>query len=104
MPNDHAYLAGDDPRADDDAALFARSGTSHPLGKLTYLAKTVIPESVGDVLAERARAAGMGVTELHREILCRWAYGDEIDRLLNERRRVATMNRSDSGPERGGQS
>lgn len=85
----------------DDVALFARSGTSHPLGKLTYLAKTVVPESVGDALAERARAAGMGVTELHREILCRWAYGDEIDRLLNERRRVASLNWTGTGPENG---
>jgi hypothetical protein len=93
-----------DPRTGDEAVLFARSGVSHPLGKLTCLAKTVIPESVGDVLAERARAAGMGVTELHREILCRWAYGDEIDRLNEHRRRVALMNGSNSGPENGGES
>ncbi|MBB5443657.1 MULTISPECIES: hypothetical protein [unclassified Paraburkholderia] len=103
MPNGQTYHISDEAHAD-DAALFARSGTSHPLGKLTFLAKTVIPESVGDVLAERARAAGMGVTELHREILCRWACGDEIDRLIERRRRVASMNGSNSGPERGGRS
>lgn len=103
MSADQSYKRGDEAYTD-DGALFARSGTSHPLGKLTYLAKTVIPESVADVLAERARASGMGDTELHRDNLCRWACGEEIDGLIERQLRVASMTRSNSGPEKDGQS
>ncbi|SIO50769.1 hypothetical protein SAMN05444172_2606 [Burkholderia sp. GAS332] len=88
--------------SDDLEVLFSRSGASHPLGKLIAVEKTVVPEVVSDILVERARALQMTVTELHREILCRWACGGEIDRLLSERRRVASMNGAGSGPESGG--
>ncbi|NML34537.1 hypothetical protein [Paraburkholderia antibiotica] len=88
----------------DDEVLFARSGMSHPLGKLVSMMKTVVPEVVEDRMIAAARAEGMSMAELHREILCRWACGDEIDRLVERRRRVALMNGSNSGPERGSQS
>lgn len=99
---DQTSLAGDDLHADDDAALFARSGMSHPLGKLTAIEKVALPEIVSDILAERACAAKMSVAELHREVMCQWACGNNYDRILAERRRVASMNGPGIGTEGGG--
>lgn len=91
-----------EPSVDEDAVLFARSGMSHPLGKLTAIEKVALPELVSDILAERARAARMSTAELHREILCQWACGDDYDRVLAERRRVASMNGAGIGAAGGG--
>lgn len=85
----------------DDEVLFARSGMSHPLGKLTAIEKVALPEIVSDILAERARAARMTTAELHREVMCRWACGDDLDRVLAERRRVASMNGAGIGTDGG---
>ncbi|MBN3777415.1 ribbon-helix-helix protein, CopG family [Burkholderia sp. Ac-20345] len=80
-----------------DEVLFARSGTSHPLGKLCEIEKAPVPEIVSDVITQRARAAGMSRSELIRDVLCWWACPDDMERLLAERRRVAAMNRPGNG-------
>lgn len=76
----------------EDLLLLARGPGSHPMGKLTFQAKTDLPEEVGDVLVAAARHTGMTTAELLREIVCWWACPDLMKRLQDQRADVARGN------------
>ncbi|MBB3010673.1 hypothetical protein [Cupriavidus alkaliphilus] len=75
-----------------ETPLFARSPTSHPLGKLTFQAKVDLPEVVGEIIVSRACECGMSTAELIRDVLSWWACPDTLQRLLDEREKVARGN------------
>jgi len=70
----------------------SRSAYNHPLGKLTDPVKTDLPEIVGEHLTQKAREAGMTRAELVREIICHWAFPDDMEKLAEQRRNVARGN------------
>lgn len=81
---------------DDEAVLFSRSGATHPLGKLLHPAKTDLPQCVGDALLADARELGAPPAEVMRDILCWYYFPDDMQRLLERRRRVFVGIRPES--------
>ena len=76
----------------------SRSGSSSPLGKLSYEVKTGVAECVGEALERLAREAGMGERECIREVLTIHALGyDHVRRLYQDRLEMLSR----IGPERG---
>lgn len=79
--------------SNDESVVFARSGKTNPLGKMTAeISKMNIPEVTKEVLEDRARAQGMGVTEYCRLVLMVHAHGIEyLLSLEKERLQVAAL-------------
>lgn len=78
---------------DESSIAFARNNRTSPLGKMTAeISKMNIPEPTKDVLEDRARAQGMGVTEYARLVLMVHAHGvDYLLSLEKERLQVAAL-------------
>ena len=68
------------------ATNLSRSGTTSPLGKLSYEAKVRLAEPVGEALEYQARQLGLSVGEYIREILTIKALGYDHMRKLYENR------------------
>jgi len=81
---------------DDDSPQFSRSGATHPLGKLMYPAKTDLPQCVGDALLADARELGVPTAEVMRDILCWHYFHNDMEMLMERRRRVFVRNRPES--------
>lgn len=65
----------------------SRTGSTHPLGKLTAkISEFRIAEETHDALERQARDAGLGLTEYVREVLMIRAHGVDMVRKLYERR------------------
>lgn len=75
-----------------ETMLMARAPYTHPLGKLTHESRALLPECVGEKLVQTASQHGMTEAELVREILCQWGFGDLMDKIAQERRRITAMN------------
>lgn len=76
----------------------SRSGSTSPLGKLTYETKVRVAEPVGDELERQARALGLGVGEYIREILTIKALGyDHVRKLYQDRLEMVAGNGTESG-------
>jgi hypothetical protein len=68
------------------ATSLSRSGSTSPLGKLSYETKVRVAESVGEELERQARELGLGVGEYIREVLTIKALGYEhVRRLYQDR-------------------
>jgi hypothetical protein len=64
----------------------SRTGSTNPLGKLTFEVKTRIPESVGDELSRSAAAIGVSVSEYLRDLIVVHVMGeDHVRRMYEER-------------------
>jgi len=74
-----------------DEMLMARAPYTHPLGKLTHESRTLLPECVGEKLVTTAASLGMTEAELTRDILCQWGFGDLMDKIAQERRRITAV-------------
>jgi hypothetical protein len=59
----------------------SRSGSTSPLGKLSYETKVRVAELVGEELERQARSLGMGIGEYIREILTIKALGYDHVRM-----------------------
>lgn len=78
----------------------SRSGTTSPLGKLSYEIKVRVAESVGEELEQQARALGLGVGELVREVLTIKALGyDHVRKLYQDRLEMVAGNGTERGRE-----
>lgn len=80
--------------------FFSRSGESSPLGKRTFeMPKHKVPEETGEILAQRAKAANMGLSEylFWRSMID--AHGlEHVEKLQRERLRVvAGMGKESAG-------
>lgn len=65
----------------------SRSGSTHPLGKLSAQIGAVrISEETHEELERQARDAGLGLSEYVREVLMIRAHGIDMVRSLYERR------------------
>ena len=77
----------------------SRSGSTSPLGKLSYEVKTGVAEVVGEELERMARAAGMGEREYIREVLTIHALGyDHVRKLYQDRLEMLARIGPESGP------
>ncbi|CAN7303768.1 hypothetical protein LJR296_001422 [Cupriavidus necator] len=77
---------------DNEMMLMARAPYTHPLGKLTHESRTLLPECVGEKLVQTAASLGMTEAELTRDILCQWGFGDRLNKIAEERRRITAIN------------
>lgn len=77
---------------DNEMMLMARAPYTHPLGKLTHESRTLLPECVGEKLVQTAASLGMTEAELTRDILCQWGFGDLLEKIAQERRRITAFN------------
>ncbi len=76
----------------------SRSGSTSPLGKLSYEKTVRLAEPVGEELERQARDLGLGVGEYIREVLTIKALGyDHVRRLYEARLEMV----SGTGSERG---
>lgn len=82
-----------------DFAVFARSGHTNQLGKLTRdVGHLVLPEDVGQIIAERAHEEGMPIIEYVRLLCAISAFGaDHIAKIHAERLRRMAGIRNESG-------
>ena len=77
----------------------SRSGSTSPLGKLSYETKVRVAELVGEELERQARSLGMGIGEYIREVLTIKALGyDHVRRLYQDRLEMVAGNGPESGP------
>lgn len=71
----------------------SRSGSTSPLGKLSYETKVRVAERVGEELERQAREIGLSTTEYIREILTIKALGyDHVRRLYQDRLEMVAGN------------
>lgn len=76
----------------------SRSGSSSPLGKLSYETKVRVAEVVGEELERQARALGLGVGEYIREVLTIKALGyDHVRKLYEDRLEMVAGTGTESG-------
>ncbi|WP_458763634.1 hypothetical protein [Cupriavidus basilensis] len=83
--------------SDFEQMLMARAPYTHPLGKLTHESRTLLPECVGEKLVTTAASLGMTEAELTRDILCQWGFGERLDKIAQERRRITAVNTAGIG-------
>lgn len=77
----------------------SRSGSTIPLGKLSYETKVRVAEPVGEELERQARDLGLGVAEYIREVLTIKALGYEhVRRLYQDRLEMVAGTGTESGP------
>lgn len=76
----------------------SRSGSTSPLGKLSYETKVRVAEQVGEELERQARALGLGVGEYIREVLTIKALGyDHVRKLYEDRLEMVAGNGTEPG-------
>lgn len=75
-----------------DIPVFARTSSSHPLGKLTFQVKTDLPEEAGEALVALARDLNMSTAELTRELLCWRLLPDRMQSVMEQRAKVMQGN------------
>jgi hypothetical protein len=74
----------------------SRTGSTHPLGKLTAkISEFRVSEETHDELERQAREAGLGLSEYVREVLMIRAHGVDMVRSLYERRLALVSGMSD---------
>lgn len=80
------------------ATALSRSGSTSPLGKLSYETKVRVAERVGEELERQARELGLGTTEYIREILTIKALGyDHVRNLYQARLEMVAGTGTESG-------
>lgn len=78
--------------------VLSRSGSTSPLGKLSYETKVRVAEVVGEELERQARDLGLGTGEYIREVLTIKALGyDYVRKLYQDRLEMV----AGTGAERG---
>jgi len=76
----------------------SRSGSTSPLGKLSYETKVRVAEAVGEELERQARDLGLGTGEYIREVLTIKALGyDHVRKLYQDRLEMVAGNGTESG-------